>query len=121
MFFDKGFAFFLADKGKDLDVLFGVGIAHVQPELAEFVGRGVFGRQPNIAAFGLAKFAAVGLGDERAGEGISFAAVGTTNQFGTGGDVAPLVATAHLQFAVFGGIQVQKVVTLQQLISKFGE
>ena len=37
-------------------------------------------------------------------------------QFGAGGDVAPLVATAHLQAATFVLVEVEEVVALKELV-----
>ena len=95
--------------------------AHVHPELVELVGRGALGVEPHVAALGLAKLGAVGLGDQGAGDGIGLAAVHAAYELGAGGDVAPLVAAAHLQLAALGAVQVQEVVALQQLVGELGE
>ena len=61
---------------EDADVTLGVLVADVEPELVELVGRGVARVEPYVAALGLAELRAVGLGDERAGDGerLGFAA-----------------------------------------------
>jgi len=65
---------------------------------------------------------AVGLGEQGRGAGVSFG-VGevAANEFGTRGDVAPLVGTAHLQAAAVGFVEALEVVGLQQLVTELGE
>ena len=46
------------------------------------------------------------------GEGLVLSAEFAADQFRTGGDVAPLVATAHLQTATFRFVEVQEVGSL---------
>ena len=60
------------ERGEYLDVLLGFFVAHVEPELVEGVRRGAVAVEPDVAALGLAKLLAVGLGDERAGEAVGF-------------------------------------------------
>ena len=118
----EGFDFLAAERGENLDILFGIGIAHIEPELIEFVWGSALGVEPHVAAFGLAKFAAVGLGDERAGESECIHIAGdAANEFGTGGDITPLVATAELEAAIFVLIEVEEVVALEELVREFGE
>ena len=111
----------LGQVGEDFDILSGILVADVEPELVELVWRGALGVKPHIAALGLAKLGAVGLGDERAGDGEGLTAIDAANQLGTRGDVAPLVAATHLQAASLGLIEVQIVVALQQLVAELGE
>ena len=91
MFGDEGVNLVLGERGENPDVSGGFVVAYVEPELVELVGRGITLVEPYVAALGLAELAAVALGDEGAGEGIGLAAEGTSDEFGTGGDVAPLV------------------------------
>ena len=93
MFGYQGFDFFLAERSENLDVLGSVIIAHVQPELVELVRRSLVRVEPDVARFGLAELATVGLSDERTSQGKGFATLGTANEFGTGSDVTPLVRT----------------------------
>ena len=111
----------LVEEGEYLEVFLGVGIVDVKPELIEFVGAGVACVEPYVAALGLSEFASVGLGDEGTGEGEYFAAELAADELGACGDVAPLVRAAELQLAVFSLIEVQEVVSLEQLICEFGE
>lgn len=114
---------FLCQVGKDANVALGFFVAHVEPELVESIGGGALAVEPHVALLGLAKLLAIGLGDEGAGEGIGLvvAAQLATNQLGTGGDVAPLVGTTHLELATLGLVEVQVVVTLEELVGKLGE
>ena len=108
---------------EDADVTLGVLVADVEPELVELVGRGVARVEPYVAALGLAELRAVGLGDERAGDGerLGFAAQLAADQLRTGGDVAPLVGAAQLHLAVHRLVEVQEVEALYQLVGEFGE
>ncbi len=115
------FHLFAAQGGENLDVFFGVGVADVQPELIELIGRRVAAVEPDVAALGLAEFAAVGLGDQRAGQGKRLAPFGAANELGAGGDVAPLVRAAELQAAVFVAIEIEIIVALKELIGELGE
>ncbi len=111
----------LIEQREDLDVALGVLVADVQPELVELVRRSITRVEPYVAALGLAELATVGFGNQRAGQCESLAAGLTADQLRTGGDVAPLVGAAHLQFTAFGFVQMQEVVALQQLVGEFGE
>ena len=79
--------------------------------------------EPNIALLRLAEFLTVGFGNQRASEGKGFVLTAefSTDQFRTGRDVSPLVATAHLQATAFCFVEVQEVVALKQLVSEFRE
>ena len=106
---------------EDADVALGVVVAHVEPELVEFVGRGVARVEPHVAALGLAELRAVGLRDERAGDGVGLAAGLAADELRAGGDVAPLVGAAELKTAVERLVEVEEVVALHQLVGEFGE
>ena len=106
---------------EDADPFFCIRVGGVQPKLVKFVG-GSFDRiEPDVAFFGLSEFAAIGFGEEGAGEGEGLAAGFATDEFRAGGDVAPLVASAHLKFAIFMRIEPIKIISLDQLIREFGE
>ena len=123
MLLDEGVDGRLVERGEYLDVAFCVLVGHVEPELVEGVGRGAVAVEPDVAFLRLAELLAVGLSDERAGEGKGFVVATelATDELCAGGDVAPLVAAAHLQFAVLGLVEVEEVVALQQLIGELGE
>ena len=105
-----------AEEGEDADIFLAVLVAAVEPELVKVVRGGLGGIEPDVALLGLTELAAVGLGDERTGEGEGLAVGLAANQLGAGGDVAPLVGAAHLQLAVVVLVQIHEVVTLHQLI-----
>ena len=109
------------EQGEDLDVAFGVVVAHVEPELVELVGRRIARIEPHVAALGLAELGAVGLRDERAGDRIGFGAQLAADQLGAGGDVAPLVGSAQLHLAAVFLVEVHEIETLHQLVGEFGE
>ena len=113
----------LLQRGEYLDIALCVVVADVQPELIEAVGRGAIAVQPDVAALSLAKLLAVALGDERTGqcEGLYLVAQRAANQFCTSSHIAPLVVTAQLQLHAIVLIEIQEVVTLQQLIGELGE
>ena len=104
-----------------LDVAFGVGVGCVEPELVELVWACLVGVEPDVAAFGLAEFTAVGFGDEGAYECVGFAVCGAADELGASGDVAPLVGAAELEFAAVVLVEVEEVVALHELVGELGE
>ena len=120
---NEGVDLVVTQTGENLDVALCLLVTDVEPELVEPVRRGVAAVEPDIALLRLAELLAVGLGDERAGEGVGFglSAEGAANELRAGGDVAPLVRAAHLQFAVLGLVEVEKVVPLEQLVGELCE
>ena len=115
--------FLLVESGENLDVTLSIVVAHIEPELIERVRTGAVAVEPDIAFFGFSEFLAVGFSDKRASEckSIVLCAKLAADKFGSGGDVAPLVATAHLQLAVLGLVEVEEVVALEKLIGKLGK
>ena len=113
--------FFAALERENPNVVACVGVGRVQPKLVKLVGRGAFRVEPHIAALGLAKLGAVGLLNQRRGEREGLAAAHAANQLGSGGDVAPLVASAHLQADSVVLPQVVKVVALNELVAELRE
>lgn len=118
---DQGFDRIAIEHRKDADVAFGIFVAGVEPELIELVWRGVSGIEPDVSAFGFSEFRAVGLLDQRTCQTKGLSSRFASDQFGTCRDVAPLVRSAQLQFAVFMLVEIQKIGPLYQLIGKFGE
>ena len=113
--------FVLVERCEDLDIAFGILIADIQPELVELIRRSIPRIEPDVSRLRLAELAAIGLRDERTGQGEHFPSVRTANQFSTGRNVSPLVGTAHLQLAVLGLVEVEKVIALQQLVGELRE
>ena len=67
------------------------------------------------------ELASVSLRDERAGEGVGFLAEDPAYELASRGDVAPLVASSHLQGASLVLIEPEVVVALEQLVCEFSE
>src|SRR5207249_11249766 len=57
---------------------------------------------------------------ERRHEPMRLAALDASDQVDPRGDVAPLIAAAHLDRALFAAKQVQEVVRLEQHVAEFG-
>ncbi len=112
----------LGQVGEDPDVLLGILVGDVEPELVELIRRRVATVEPDVAALRLAKLTPVRLSDQRAGdcEGITDTE-DATDQLHTGGDIAPLVRAAELETDILRLIEVQVVVSLEELVGEFGE
>ena len=102
VFLNKSINLLLGKRSEYLDIFLRIRVGNIEPELIELIGGGVFRIEPNVAALGLSKLAAVGLGDKRAGECEHLAAILTTDKFGTGCDISPLIRTAKLKLAILG-------------------
>ncbi len=76
--------------------------------------------EPERAVLGLAVLRAVGLGDQRGGEGMGLAAVVPADQLDAAGEVAPLVAAAELEPDAVVAVEVQVVHRLQQHVAELG-
>ena len=68
MFFDQGIDSLFLQRGEDLDVLLGILVTDVEPELVELVRRGAFRVEPDVAALRLAGLRAVSLGEQAASQ-----------------------------------------------------
>ena len=97
-----------------LDVALRIVVADIEPELIELVWRSALRVEPDVSALCLSELLAVGLGDERTGEGISLhiVAESAADKLRTGGHVAPLVVAAELHLAVVVLVEIQEVVSL---------
>jgi len=108
-------------QGEVLEIRHHIGIGRVEPVLVEAEGRRAPGVEPHRPGLGLAELDAGRGGDQRHGEGVGFAVSYLADQLCAGGDVAPLVAAAHLERAAVIQVQAQKVVGLQQHVAELGE
>ena len=90
----------------------GVPVVDVHEELVELVRRRERRVEPNGPGLTLAKLGARRRRDERRRDGMGVGSECTTNQLDSGGDVSPLIATAHLESNVVASAQLQKVVRL---------
>ena len=106
---------------EDTDITFGIIIAHVQPELVEAIWTRVLAVQPYVAALGLTELTAVRFGNQWACQCERLAATHLLDELGASRDVAPLIATAHLQLAVLMLVEIYVVVALQQLVGELCE
>ena len=117
----QGLNFFAAFERKNPNVVAGVGVGRIEPKLVKLVGRRALGVEPDVAAFGLAELGSVGFFNQRRGQRKGLAPPHAANQLGSGGDVAPLVASAHLQTDSVVLPEVVKVVSLNELVAELGE
>ena len=117
----KGLDLLLGEECEYLEIFLSIGIAYIEPELIEFIGGGVFGVKPDIAALCLTEFSSVSLCDEGTGEGKYLSAEFAADELAAGGDIAPLVATAELKLAVLVLIEMEEVESLKKLVCEFGE
>ena len=76
-----------------------VAVVGVDPELVKFIDACSFRVEPDGAGFGFAEFCAVGVRDERQRQAESRFAQFFADKINAGGDIAPLIAAADLQFA----------------------
>ena len=88
---NKSINLLLGKRSEDLDIFLRISVGNIEPELIELIGGGVFRIEPNVAALGLSKLAAVGLGDKRTGECEHLAAILAADKFGAGCDITPLI------------------------------
>jgi len=111
---------FVGEEGEDTEQFGDVGVVALDEELVEAVGAGPGGVEPDGAGGGFTVFGAIGFGEEGVGEapdgGLEFLAA----EVDTGGDVAPLVGGAGLQFAAEFPAEVAEVVGLEELVAELG-
>ena len=119
---DSGVNGLLIQHSEYLDVPLGVLVADIEPELVELVGGGLLRVEPDVTLLCLSELCAVGLLHERAGEGESVGfAKDPADQLGTGGDIAPLVASSKLEAAALVLIEPEIVISLKELVAELGE
>ena len=87
--------------------------------MVESIHAGASGIEPDGAGFAFAEFGSVGIGDQWEGEAVDGLAGFFAGELRADGDVAPLVAAADLEFAVFRLVEVVEVVALEQHIGEF--
>ena len=100
---------FLRQKREVLEVTRHIAVVGANPELVKLVDARASRIEPHCARLGLAEFGAVGIGDERQGEAVHGGVELASTQLDTGGDVAPLIAAANLQFAIVRFFEVIKI------------
>lgn len=114
---------FMVEVGEDADIALCLIVSHVEPELVEGIGRGALGVEPNVATLRLAKLLAIGLRDERTGdtEGFYVVAQSAMDQLSTRCHIAPLVVATQLQPDAMLAVEMEKVVTLEELVGKLSK
>ena len=113
----------LVKVSEDLDILLGIIIAYVQPELVESVRSSTVTVQPDVTALCLTELLTVCLGNQWASEAEALCVVTqcTVNQLSTGSHVTPLVVTTQLETHAILLILIEEVVALEQLIGELSE
>ena len=112
----------LTQVGEDPDVLLGILVGDVEPELVELIRRGIAAIKPDVSALRLAELSSVRLRDQRAGDSEGIAdAEDTADKLHPGGDIAPLIGATELQANILRLIEVQVVVSLEELVGEFGK
>src|SRR5207237_6663392 len=105
---------------KDLQIAFHVPVVRVDPELVEPVRRRECRVEPDRSGFALAELGSRSSRDERSDEPVRVAAVDAPDQVDARGNVAPLIAPAHLDAAMLGAEQMVEIVRLQKKVAGFG-
>ena len=123
MFFDEVVDDILLQRGEDFDILLGIIITDIQPELIEGIWCCSVAIEPDITTFCLTKLLTISLCNQWTSKAVClcFIAKCTTNKFGTSSHVTPLVITTQLQLNTVLLILIEEVVTLQKLIGKLGK
>ena len=111
----------LREHCKYLNIFLRILVAYIQPELIEGVRRCVICIQPDISLLCLATLLAVCLGYERAGKSVGLAAQLPADKLGAGSNITPLVAAAHLKFAVHLLIKMEEIISLHKLVGELGK
>ena len=118
MLSDSGFYLLLRQHSEYLDIPVRILIADIQPELVESVRACQLCAQPYVSLFGLAELGAVRLLYKRAGHCKGLFPKNPADELASGGDIAPLVASAKLQNAALVLIQPKEVVALKELVAE---
>jgi hypothetical protein len=89
--------------------------------LVEYIWRCFIAIQPDVSAFGFTKLTTICFFQQRTGKGKSLTLGFAANKLCTRNDITPLVTPTELQFYSLCSIQVKEVITLDQLVGKFGK
>ena len=111
---------FFVQVGEETETFSYAVIIEVDPVLVELVRASFFRVEPNCAGLGLAHFCTVAFGQKWKGGPEKLDRIQSATQVDPGGDVAPLVAAADLEFATFVLVQIGEVVCLQQHVTELG-
>ena len=120
--FIKGVDFFFRKESEIFQVLDDIPVVLVEPELVEFVGRGLFRVEPHGTAGSLAEFRTVCFEHEGDGQTEGFVAfISFSDEFNAVCDIAPLVGAADLQLDAAFFIKHFIVDGLEDLVREFRE
>lgn len=118
----QGCRFLLCKESEIFQVLDDIPVILVEPELIEFIGRGLFRVEPHGAAGSLAEFCAVCFEHEGDGQSEGFMGfICFSDEFDAVCDIAPLVGTADLQLDAAFFIKHFIVDGLEDLVREFRE
>ena len=113
--------FLFLQRSENLDVTLCILVAGIHPELVEYVWRCIVAVEPDVTLLSFAKLGAVCLRNQRTSQCKTLVAIDAANQFRTRSDITPLICSSQLQLAVLMLIEIEEIVALQQLVSKFCE
>ena len=103
----------MREEREKLEKLDHLRVLHLDQELVKAIDARPRGREPDRAAFGLAEFGAVGLGQQRRGQAAGGDVALAADEVDARRDVAPLVGAARLQDAAIFFVEMEKIVGLQ--------
>src|SRR5918995_875011 len=108
------------EEGEKLQVAFHVSVIGVDPKLIELIRSGPGRIEPDVSSLALAELGSRGVGDQGENQTVCLVALPLSDQFDSGGDVAPLIAAADLKLATLGTKQMPEVVGLYGHVAEFG-
>src|SRR5690606_31090066 len=108
-------------QGKYFYPVFCIFVSGIKPKLVILVRRGLFGIQPYRSTFCFSELVAIGFLDELGSKSIRRTAFFPADKLRTRNDVAPLVGPSHLEGTAVVFPEVEKIITLYQLVGKLGK
>jgi hypothetical protein len=111
--------FIAGQECEKLQVTNDVAVIGVDPKLVEAIDAGLFGIDPDSTRHALAEFGAIGIGDKRECETEDLSTKFFAAEITAGGNVAPLIAAADLQFAIKFLAQMVEIERLEQHVAEF--
>src|SRR5438034_3957681 len=96
----QGRDFVLAQEGEEFQVTNDIAVVGADPVLIELIDTGPARIEPDGAGFGLAKFSAIGIRNERQSQAINCAPEFFAGEIDAGSDAAPLIAAADLELTI---------------------
>ena len=115
------FDFFARKEGEDLKVFDNFCVVRIVKVLVNLVGAGLCLVKPKRVSFALSKFLSAGVKNQGHRKCVGLLVEHFSDKVHACGDVAPLVASGHLHYAVFFLEKVDKVKALQKHVGEFGK